>query len=118
MILTDEDIARIEALGYKREEFTRVYKRYLYALRNVNRKCFFYREGYGCLIYEHRPLGCRAYPVVYSVDRGECVVDDYCPAAYTVTKEDIEKAKPLVMKLVSWVRKRLAKYGLEMEDLF
>ena len=118
MILTDEDIARIEELGYRREEFARVYKGCLYALKNVNGKCFFYREGVGCIIYEHRPLGCRAYPVVYSVDERRCVVDDYCPAAHTVTSEDVERARPLVMKLVAWVRRRLAEHGLRLEDVF
>jgi len=76
MPLTADDILRIEALGYRREEFS-VFDGSIVRLRNVNGKCFFLDENNRCRIYEHRPEGCRIYPAIY--DGRNVVVDRVCP---------------------------------------
>ncbi len=97
MPLTEEDIRRIEALGYRRGQFA-VQRDGVWRLRNLNGKCFFLGDDGLCQIYEHRPMGCRLYPVI-EVD-GECSVDtEFCPYAHLVSKEELMWACPLVKKL-------------------
>jgi len=100
MPLTEEDVERIEALGYRREEFSVVMGGVM-VLRNVDGHCFFYDEGRGCRIYPYRPLGCSLYPVVYDVDSGEAVVDDYCPLAPLVPRRWLAEAEPILRLVVS-----------------
>ena len=77
MPLLEEDISRIEALGYKRSFFVRILNGYK-ILKNRNGKCVFLKKG-KCSIYEHRPVGCRLYPVVIDVETFEPLIDDECP---------------------------------------
>lgn len=69
--LRDEDIARIEELGYSAWEFVDYEKMFYrkdkfvgYALkkRPFDSACPFLREDGKCTIYSHRPLACRLYP--------------------------------------------------------
>ena len=97
MPLTEDDIRRIESLGYRREQFV-VVKGGIPRLRNKNGKCVFLGEDGKCIIYKHRPLGCRLYPVIQV--NGGCDVDhEYCPYAHMITKEEIEYACPKVLEL-------------------
>jgi len=105
MPLTEEDIERIESLGYDRRDFT-IKIDGIYRLRNVNGKCFFL-EGRRCKIYEHRPLGCRIYPVVLDLEKG-AVVDEFCPKRYEVSEEDIKRIEPILKELVRKI------YGLKV----
>ncbi len=75
MPLSDDDIERIEALGYSRDEFSVIVDG-VRRLRNVDGKCYFLKDN-ACKIYEHRPLGCRLYPAVLDGDR--VVADKICP---------------------------------------
>ena len=76
MPLTENDIARIEAIGYSRSDFA-VKDGRIFRLRNVNGKCFFLDSKNRCKIYNHRPEGCRLYPAVY--DGKGVTVDKFCP---------------------------------------
>jgi Fe-S-cluster containining protein len=106
MPLTEEDIKRIESLGYDRRDFT-VKIDGIYRLRNVNGKCFFLDEDNRCKIYEYRPLGCRIYPIVLDLERG-AVVDDLCPKKNEIREEDIRRVEPILRELVRRI------YGLKV----
>ncbi len=95
MPLTKDDIARIEALGYSREDFT-VRDGKIIRLRNVNGKCFFLDSQNRCRIYEHRPEGCRLYPAVF--DGKEVIADSICPRWKEVRIS--EKAKRRLLELI------------------
>jgi Fe-S-cluster containining protein len=99
MPLTEEDIERIEKLGYRRQDFV-VKVNGVYRLRNVNGKCFFLDESNRCKIYEHRPIGCRIYPVVFDVERCKAVVDDLCPMRDKISRKDIKEAEVILRELV------------------
>jgi uncharacterized protein len=81
MMLTHEDLDRIEAAGYDRKEFIlggRPTKEGFWQLKNVDGKCFFLSPGGKCTIYKIRPRGCRLYPLIKTLDTNEIVIDDDC----------------------------------------
>jgi len=76
IFLTPNDVIRLKkALGLTSSEFLRQYTdlvvipgRYLPLVQlkmneENERKCFFLREGYGCIHYAHRPWACRMFPL-------------------------------------------------------
>ncbi len=97
MILTKEDVKAILALGYKLEDFSEYRDGYL-RLKNLDGRCFFLNERGHCKIYERRPIGCRAYPVVYDVERKRCKIDEECPARNTVEPEEFSEKCRLVLR--------------------
>ncbi|MCK4896020.1 MAG: YkgJ family cysteine cluster protein, partial [Candidatus Heimdallarchaeota archaeon] len=66
MTLSEEDITRIEKLGYKIEEFLEEKDGFM-ALRNIDNHCIFLKNKM-CSIYEIRPQGCRFYPLIYDIN--------------------------------------------------
>jgi len=100
MMLSTADIERLEKAGYDRHEFTR-YDRHGFArLRNRRGFCVFYDTGKRrCRIYEHRPEGCRIYPVVYSEEEG-IVVDNLCPMNATVSETELRRKGRKVVALL------------------
>jgi Fe-S-cluster containining protein len=65
-----EDIERILSLGYDRNYFVE-YRDGFYRLKNSRGRCIFLNdEGRYYIIYQHRPLGCRLYPLIFSNDEG------------------------------------------------
>ncbi|MEM4729665.1 MAG: dCTP deaminase [Thermoplasmata archaeon] len=99
MPLTSGDIERIEALGFRREDFIISTKGWT-RLRNVNGACFFLRGGI-CSIYPHRPEGCRLYPVVLDVETREAVLDPECPSrdCFRITPERRKRLLSLARRL-------------------
>jgi hypothetical protein len=106
MPLTEDDVKRIEKLGFKRTEFifeageeTR--------LRNVNRTCFFLKDE-RCSVYEERPEGCRIYPLIYDLDTHKFVYDTVCSYSteFKVTREEKDRLKRLIKKLDREAKKR------------
>ena len=91
MQLSEEDVRRIEKLGYSRDEFS-VEVDGVRVLKNVNGQCYFLKDG-RCSIYSHRPKGCRFYPVIYDVERGKAVVHDFCPLWREVKPSTIKKVE-------------------------
>ena len=75
MTLTNEDIERISALGYK--DFYVYIDGYL-QLKNVQGHCFFLKQD-RCEINDAKPAGCRIYPLIMDIDTGELFLHDYCP---------------------------------------
>jgi len=92
MILTRGDIVRLEERGYKKF-YTK--RGGFYRLVNINGKCIFLQPSNHCAVYDYRPLGCRAYPLVYDEERG-VILDSECPLVSSVSCEDLFKGANLI----------------------
>ena len=102
MILSNADVKCLEAIGYYRQKFVRQDRHGFIRLRNHHGFCVFYNvERCRCIIYKHRPLGCRIYPVIYSEQEG-IIVDDICAMINTVSKIELERKG---RKLISLLQK-------------
>jgi Fe-S-cluster containining protein len=77
MPLSRSDIVRIRDLGFS-EDFFILKKNGNWQLRSVSGRCVFH-DGQRCVIYNHRPEGCRLYPAVLNEEIGVVVLDSYCP---------------------------------------
>ena len=100
MIITPSDIRRLEMLGFKKNKFA-TYDGKFWRLKNVSNKCVFLDEKQKiCKVYEHRPLGCRAYPVIYLIGEG-FTIDRECPAYKTLTADDLVKGMKLIIRILS-----------------
>lgn len=109
MILTLNDLKRLKKVS---EEFY-TYSNGFYRLKNVNGKCIFLENNI-CKIYELRPMGCRAYPLVYDERRG-VILDDDCPLKTIPKKELLKGVKELLIALKEIERD----YGYKVNwDLF
>ncbi len=98
MELIPHDIERIVSIGYDIDYFT-VIKKGIVRLRCVENRCVFLDPNTRlCKIYEHRPIGCRLYPLQYS--DGEVYVDPECEAADTVPADVLEKFLPILEAFV------------------
>ncbi|HIQ03356.1 MAG TPA: YkgJ family cysteine cluster protein [Desulfurococcales archaeon] len=105
MPLTRSDIDRIKRLGFKENYFT-VYRNGIPHLKNVNGHCVFLDPETGmCRIYKYRPLGCRLYPLVYSLDSRRVIVDSECPKSRSIDEKLIRRYIPLLRRLVMEVYK-------------
>lgn len=103
MELCGADIARLERRGYQKDDFSYVGTDGIPRLRNVGPSCYFYdHERKRCAEYASRPLGCSIYPVNLSADGG-IVVDESCPAADTVTHEEIVAKGQRLHKLLDTI---------------
>ena len=76
MTLSEDDITRIEKLGYQIEAFLEEKDGFM-TLKNVDKKCIFLKNNV-CSIYESRPQGCRFYPLIYDFETDDFTIDDLC----------------------------------------
>lgn len=107
--MTRKDAQRIDALGYSRDEYLVRAKDGFCELKNVNGFCYFYDpETKHCRIYEHRPDGCRYYPIVYHAKKSKCITDMDCPSRETVSREEIRKVCHRVKKLIATLQREVA----------
>ena len=98
MLLSKEDIERLERLGFSREDFTVTGGDGLTMLKNVGEWCYFYDpEEKKCQVYEHRPLGCFIYPVIYSNDEG-VITDEFCPMRHMISKCELKIKGQILLK--------------------
>lgn len=103
MELSKSDVERLVKKGYKREEFTVVCEDGLTRLRNVAKHCYFYAPTEKrCRIYQHRPQGCRLYPVVYSIEQG-AAIDTLCPMRKTISRKEFNEKSKSLTKLVKTI---------------
>lgn len=110
MLLSNEDITRLESKGYSKRFFVRFDKAGYALLRNREGHCVFYNpEKMQCDVYAFRPAGCRVYPVIYDEDKG-IIVDTICHAHETVTEQEKKRKGKMVLKL-------LEKIDSEVENL-
>jgi len=98
MPLSMEDLRRLERLGLHREDFSTMRNGVTY-LRNVSGRCVFLRGDSTCSAYQSRPLGCRLYPIVCDDLKG-VVADRVCSAWRSVTQQDVDRARPKLLKLI------------------
>ncbi|HUT17174.1 MAG TPA: YkgJ family cysteine cluster protein [Acidobacteriota bacterium] len=100
MLLSTEDIERLERKGYSKEFFVRFDSEGYAKLRNLQDHCVFYdAEKQRCKVYTDRPLGCRLYPVIYDETKG-IVVDSICQAQGNWNEKKIERKGKKVAKLL------------------
>lgn len=100
MMLSSLDVECLERAGYGRKEFVRFDRQGFAKLRNRGGYCVFYdAEKRCCKTYEHRPLGCRTYPVIYSEEEG-IVVDELCPMRGAVSRMELRRKGKKVIELL------------------
>ncbi|MGC8835941.1 MAG: YkgJ family cysteine cluster protein [Infirmifilum sp.] len=117
MILTDQDVKQIEKLGYSRKYFT-VWDGKFLRLRNEGGSCVFYDKSTGkCIIYQHRPSGCKLYPLIFDENKG-LHLDPECPLVedFANRTEDLREAVKLMEKVLRDLEKEY-KYKVRW-DLF
>lgn len=102
MVLSKEDIKRIEKKGFHKKYFMKINKEGYAQLRNYNGYCVFYSlDEHCCKIYSDKPSGCGVYPIILDEDVGSIIVDDICPEKATVTCEEKEEKGKVVVKLIN-----------------
>jgi len=100
MLLSAEDIERLEGKSYRKEFFVLFDEEGYAKLRNLRGNCVFYdAENRRCKVYSLRPLGCRLYPVIYHEDKG-IVVDEVCRAKSRFNEKRIARKGAKVLKLL------------------
>jgi len=106
MPLAEFDINRIEALGYPRELFVEIYDGWA-QLINKDGRCIFHTKT-RCSIYEHRPLGCQLYPVIFDEETQTAIIDSDCqhPEYFEINEENKETLFRLVKTILFERKKR------------
>ncbi len=100
MLLSAEDIERLERRGYAEDFFVLPDKQGYAKLRNVDNHCvFFNAENRKCIIYHFRPLGCRLYPVIYDERRG-IIIDRICRAKGSMRESQMARKGLKVFRLL------------------
>jgi predicted GIY-YIG superfamily endonuclease/Fe-S-cluster containining protein len=97
MALSNRDIERIKNMGFDEDFFVIKRGRWL-QLRNEDGRCVFH-DGELCTIYEHRPEGCRLYPLIHNGNR--VVLDKECPYKdeFEIDKGAIKRVHRLIKQL-------------------
>jgi len=107
MILSNNDINRIEKLGFGKDFFIIKRNGWL-QLRNKNGRCVFH-NGTFCSIYVHRPEGCRLYPITYDKDKKCEIFDEEC-----LYRDEFKISKHKKRRLFTLIKKlENEKYALE-----
>jgi len=101
MLLSNNDIEKIEKLGYNRHFFTKSKKGWL-KLKNKDGKCVFH-NGKICLIYDNRPEGCMLYPLIFDKLYNSAIVDEDCPYdnSFRFDKKSINQLYELITRIIS-----------------
>ena len=104
MILSHQDITRIETLGFKKEDFCFLDEDGFFKLKNIDNECFFLKNN-RCSIYEHRPQGCKFYPIIFDVDKKKPALDDECPLINTISDKVVLSFEKDLLKFVRMIEK-------------
>jgi uncharacterized protein len=100
MMLSTEDISRLERRGFGRDSFVRFDTEGYALLRNRQGHCVFYNVQEGrCDVYGSRPSGCRVYPVISDEEKG-IIVDSICRAQATISEQEKAKRGKRVVRLL------------------
>ena len=107
MLLSNEDINRIQSLGYKYDFFVSENDRWL-QLKNQKGHCVFH-DGVKCLIYDNRPEGCKLYPIIFDKDNNCSILDEDCPYKhkFLITNDLKKQLFTLVSRVESERMKRM-----------
>lgn len=110
MPLTEEDIARLVALGHDRAAFTRISGDERWPVLQTKdktaddmpgRPCFFLVDN-KCSVYADRPQGCRIYPLVLN-EQGRLLRDEDCPHRNEFAMDP--SAKRRIQKIAATLRR-------------
>jgi uncharacterized protein len=100
MLLSNEDIKRLEKKGFHKKYFVKIGKDGYAQLKNRNGYCVFYDlEKRQCSVYADKPSGCGVYPVILDEGVG-IIIDDICPDKLSITIEEKEEKGKVVVKLL------------------
>jgi len=103
MLLSKEDVSRLEKAGFNLNEFQRRDRQGYAKLRNRKGYCVLYdTKKRRCRAYKARPEGCRLYPVIHSVEDG-IILDDLCPMRNTVSSNETNAKGRKVLKLLDTI---------------
>jgi len=111
MLLSDDDIKKIEKIGFDNHYFVRSKKGWL-KLKNKDGKCVFH-NGKICIIYNDRPEGCILYPLIFNEEEKSAVVDDKCPYKnyFRFNTKKVNQLYRLVTKII-FERKNRKKFKI------
>ena len=100
MLISNNDIEKIEKNGYNRNYFTKSKKGWL-KLKNKDGKCIFH-NGKICIIYDNRPEGCMLYPLIFNREHKSFVVDEDCPYGdnFRFNKKSVNQLYGLVTRII------------------
>ena len=110
MPLSYQDIERIKRLGFDTNFFVTRRDGWL-QLKNRDGRCVFH-NGIKCSIYDHRPEGCRMYPVIFDKDNNCAILDEECPykTKFLITQSLRKKLFLLVSRIQSERFQRMNNY--------
>ena len=101
MLLSTEDIDRLEGKGYLQGFFALLDKDGYARLRNEQNYCVFFNiEDLRCTVYQSRPLGCRLYPVIYDEQKG-ITIDRICRTKGKLQEKQITQQGRKVLRLLA-----------------
>jgi len=100
MLISNNDIEKIEKNGYNRNYFTKSKKGWL-KLKNKDGKCIFH-NGKICIIYDNRPEGCMLYPLIFNRENKSFIVDEDCPYGdnFRFNKKSVNQLYGLVTRII------------------
>ncbi len=104
MILSLKDIEHIKNVGFKEEEFCFKDEDGYHKLKNVDDVCFFLKNN-KCTIYDHRPRGCKFYPIVFDIDRNKPALDEDCPLIDKISDKIVKSFEKDLLKFVRVIKK-------------
>jgi len=115
MLLSNNDIEKIEKNDYNRNYFTKSKKAWL-KLKNKDGRCVFH-NGKICTIYENRPEGCKLYPLIYNKELKSAVIDEECPYGdyFKFNKKSIIILYKLISQIIS--ERKIRKKSLIKKNL-
>jgi len=101
MLLSKNDIEKIQNIGYSINFFVRREKGFL-KLKNKGGKCVFH-NGKICLIYNNRPDGCKLYPLIFNEEYKKAVFDEEClyKDNFEFNIQDLKKLNNLIIQINS-----------------
>jgi uncharacterized protein len=101
MLLSTEDIERLEEKGYRQDFFVLIDEGGYTKLRNQQDHCVFFNiKDQCCTVYPSRPLGCRLYPVVYDERKG-IIIDQICRAKSKLGEKQMTQQGRKVLRLLA-----------------
>jgi Fe-S-cluster containining protein len=88
MLLSKNDIKRLEERGYRQSKFVRYDKQGYATLKNRDGYCVFYDQTKRrCSEYIDRPSGCKVYPVIVDEEKG-IILDSICESRNTIVEQE------------------------------
>jgi Fe-S-cluster containining protein len=109
MLLLDEDVKRIIALGYDEQFFAKKDSDGFKVLQNSGAGRCVFHDGSQCTIYENRPKGCKLYPIIFDENSMSAVRDKLCPYRneFSLTQKEKKELWNIYPRLLSESSQRI-----------